>query len=1067
MNIPSTLQVLRPDIPLTVRQTKQLSSGTIYPSTVDPTMTWDEFKKQNSIDTLNNINNSIKDYQAKYDYWNKKYNETSDSDLANSYDMHRIEAQMHIEELQSAKQYATGEYDKDELIQYANQRASDRFTRNEMSVEYSRLQSKEKEQELQRKKQQEESQKLQEQKKQSEITQSKQMSIEEFKRLTQGEDKFPIKPKVTLPEYNTISNLPYQTGGTSYYDPMKGFYTPTTMIESNSNIPGFANFLSEAIEYPYTVLVTRPEEKAKKEEKQSLFIYTPQSTNTRRETMSYSPKPLSVSGKIEKERTSTETLEQFKLENTVQEKTNEIYNKYSNIIISKTKNKPMSEKEFNDIVEENRLKAEKEVNIEVNKLTSTYKGQFEQREKERTKKQIDTEFKEEFIQRRVKDVLRLGFYSIPVYGTILAGKDIIKTSFSLPIIISEFKERPVQSSIEMGSSLLIYGGGGFVKGKIKGTIESEKISETIKQGKFITTVKKGNIKEFDMYWTNLNKKRKMEVSQLLHEGYSIREVEVEFKPKKGMEKYSPNIKGRILQATNQQGEVIKSIPVGKITAVYKGKDVGQKIYGNIIGEINKETGNVQTVTDIITQPYKRTMFGFGREKNIGKPQLSRYITETEMTGNIISRKRRLIKTDTTSYLKETKEYKGEKLLGEYKTPDVKKPLDISIMPDYEYLKKESKPFTSGKNVEVQRLKKTRGLSIGDVKGGIILAEKSFEIEGGFGISKRIIVKVKPTKPSKSLEIFKQKEVKKILNEYKQPERSQILEQSQPTNIESAQSLYYGKKYKLNVSPIADILGYEIEGMSKRLVPRYELIYGSSLGLSGTGKNLVDNNLLINREQIRTIDKSKTENQLKTDDFFRDIEIERTDNIFINVPKQFQPQIPKQKQLEFKIPRQPSIPDYPGIIKFNYPEEVAFGLDDFQKKKKVLKEQGYDSYVYIDATKKNKAHWEQLNKKPLTKESALSMASREVDNTISARGKIVKTKPKIVKGKEVRQEVVNTDDKYFEINRYKFRDYQQRKGTKTQLPNQFIERQRYRADNMNEVSTLKKAKQFNIKNTFGF
>jgi hypothetical protein len=121
---------------------------------------------------------------------------------------------------------------------------------------------------------------------------------------------------------------------------------------------------------------------------------------------------------------------------------------------------------------------------------------------------------------------------------------------------------------------------------------------------------------------------------------------------------------------------------------------------------------------------------------------------------------------------------------------------------------------------------------------------------------------------------------------------------------------------------------------------------------------------------------------------------------------------------------------------------------------------------MDATKNRKARWEKVNQKPLTKESALSLAAQQVDNTISARGKIIKTKPKIVKGKEIKEEVVETGDEYFKINKFKFRDYQQKQGAKSKLPNSFIERQKYRADSRGEVTKLKRTKQFSLRNAFG-
>ena len=119
------------------------------------------------------------------------------------------------------------------------------------------------------------------------------MSLVDFKKFVQGEEINTFLSRPRIPTYTT-STLPYQTRGTSYYDSNKGFYTPSTITNyySRSQIPKFSDFLSNVIEYPYSAVVTIPKEKAKEKEKENLFIFTPQSTSTKRETMSYAPKPL-------------------------------------------------------------------------------------------------------------------------------------------------------------------------------------------------------------------------------------------------------------------------------------------------------------------------------------------------------------------------------------------------------------------------------------------------------------------------------------------------------------------------------------------------------------------------------------------------------------------------------------------------------------------------------------------------------------------------------------------------------------------------------------------------------
>lgn len=155
------------------------------------------------------------------------------------------------------------------------------------------------------------------------------------------------------------------------------------------------------------------------------------------------------------------------------------------------------------------------------------------------------------------------------------------------------------------------------------------------------------------------------------------------------------------------------------------------------------------------------------------------------------------------------------------------------------------------------------------------------------------------------------------------------------------------------------------------------------------------------------------------------------------------------------PRNPTtpIPKVKKFYSFMFPEE-----------EKITKEQGYRAYAYIDTTKKPKKVY--LNEKPLTKKSALSRAAEYVDSTISARGGVEKVRPKYVKGKKVTSEVITTGDNYYESNKYKFRQFQQRKGTRTKLPNQIIELQKYRLDSPNETRKIQKEKS-NTRSIFGF
>lgn len=167
---------------------------------------------------------------------------------------------------------------------------------------------------------------------------------------------------------------------------------------------------------------------------------------------------------------------------------------------------------------------------------------------------------------------------------------------------------------------------------------------------------------------------------------------------------------------------------------------------------------------------------------------------------------------------------------------------------------------------------------------------------------------------------------------------------------------------------------------------------------------------------------------------------------------------KQKQESLLVISPQPIKLTPRIT---YPEEFGWGFGvglPRREKGKKREQNAYLPQVYRDATKRMKAHWETISKTPMTKQSALSESAREVDNAISSRGRVIKTKGK----------PIDTGEDYFGVNRQKFRTYSQKGGVKRQLPNSFIEKRAYRLDSPNETKTIQreKRKSIDIKRMFG-
>jgi len=151
------------------------------------------------------------------------------------------------------------------------------------------------------------------------------------------------------------------------------------------------------------------------------------------------------------------------------------------------------------------------------------------------------------------------------------------------------------------------------------------------------------------------------------------------------------------------------------------------------------------------------------------------------------------------------------------------------------------------------------------------------------------------------------------------------------------------------------------------------------------------------------------------------------------------------------------------------EKIPWGFKFEEEKEKKRKEQAYEGYILKD-TKKGKGRWEKVTDRLATSQGALDRVAQEVDNTISARGKIVKA-TKMINGKkkfvEAESNTLLKSTGYYSNNQYKFRQFQQRKGVRTKIPNQIIELQKFRLDAPGEVRKIQRERVSSTRGMFGF
>lgn len=175
------------------------------------------------------------------------------------------------------------------------------------------------------------------------------------------------------------------------------------------------------------------------------------------------------------------------------------------------------------------------------------------------------------------------------------------------------------------------------------------------------------------------------------------------------------------------------------------------------------------------------------------------------------------------------------------------------------------------------------------------------------------------------------------------------------------------------------------------------------------------------------------------------QVQRPGQIGIFTPVPFIPQ-PRPPQPPKPEPKRPE--DKKPIIPVG---------DDYTSKKKKIP--GY----YGEAKSGNK--WVRVNTKPLERTAAFGKALSVVDNTTSKNARIVLARKKINNPRR--------EDQTFALLRPKFRDFKQTRGSRTNISNQLIEKQKFAVDTsgeknrLNANSVLSRRRSSHQKNFFGF
>lgn len=827
--------------------------------------------------------------------------------------------------------------------------------------------------------------------------------------------------------------------------------------------------VSEKItDLPFTVFG----ERQKTEEE--LFAVRPKISGVpTRETITYEPPELKPSEKIRKERIVREAIEKNIMQEEADKIIEDIYDKYYSELKVKMDRGEITEINLNSEIKKIRKSATTEIEKEIQKLDDKYREEFELRERKRVVNTIRSEMKEDFWLKRMKDFLTVGLYAVPYAGTAFFVSDIYSAPSEIKKgseLITKYPELGKPILKETGISLATMGIAGIGIGGLKGMRTRTKIKQAIDEGTF--KIESGGLlteKRLDTF--KISESQKVELKRLLDSDNTLKIQRVKLVPKKGFEKYTPDIEGRFIEITDRLGNIVKRVAIGDLKATYQKQSITKAELAESIYKLNKKTGNIEGYTEVVdvTISGVSPLPYFGR-----KPKITKFKEELKLTGmeKLPNQRVRKIETESAVDLLGTSPYKGEPMTLSKFGFGFDRGKYWEVLPEFKDLK--GKRIIKAKSKELQKQVEVKGEVItpfGDY--GLVRTTSRYFTYGGT-VAKGIKETKKPT--TKTMKGFiEDAKVKKPKQEKFEPYKGDVA----PSRI-VPESIFS----KTSFGEVSGISSFDIP--SKPLIEsitRTGVQDVSRFGIMGFGVSEIGRPLTTIK--TKQVPKEKTKVGLQpvlTSSFDLSIEKEKLKQTPSNIIsssleyknpikdyqetapslKLFQPQAQPQKlrqllkQKQFEEPTittaPPSfiVPPVKGGFLFNF----EFPGEDITKERAI----GYHTYV------KEKGKFSKVSDKPMTRKGAKSMGARFVDNTTAATFKIEPiTVTRIVQGekKEIPRNFaygeLDSGDGFFNSVAKKFRDYVIQKGRAKPIQNTWIEKKGKRADTSGEQRGLTVAK----------
>lgn len=657
----------------------------------------------------------------------------------------------------------------------------------------------------------------------------------------------------------------------------------------------------------------------------------------------------------------------------------------------------------------------------------------------------------------------------PVTGSIAGGYFIGSTAGQL-----------IQNPVGFGTSAVKYamnepfeligGIAGGVTGKtVRGVRLGNRVTESINEGTFITENIKGIVREKEVVQLNIDAEAKQNILGYIREGNIVRTYDITLKPKTGLESTTPKIKGSFYDVIDQYGNVVTRRTIGNVESEFRGKKITTESIGEAILRIDEQAGKIEGVSETI-------------EKRNDKFTFSRFLESSQLTKYEKTGKKRLIESESDTRILSKEKYKGQVLLEDYGMKEVNGEKFLTL-PEYSQLVKGSRPLSKTKSLEYNRLNKeikpSGTMQVNPLTGEVTGSFTQIQTFKSYGKSESKFI----NPIYKNLKSFKDKIYPEVSVKEKPSKTSgskgstskDIMNEISPDYIQGGEvgtqkiSEFEGKSYlipyggeEVIFSNVGSLRGEMLRGSINK-----GLLSGVIYTPTTTKDKIKVKNI---QSDVSVTNSFNAESDNSLSGSFQGVNVDLA-NLSINnnaevtgsISKSFSAQITDQ-QTKQKLKQESkvtniSVPNVPTGAGFSFPEEFQLIFPRVKKEEESGTKEGYIPEALIDSTKTHKAYWKKLSNKPMTKRSALSVSAEYVDNEISARGRIMKVK--------TNKEIIDTGEDYFGKNSYKFRTFQQKKGVRTNLPNSFIEKQRYRADNPKEIMTLKIEKQNSRRTPFGF